>query len=73
MTACVNSVVLALPPKSPVSHFPSRITLNTAFSIEVACWCNFMLFNIIVEERIKAVGLALFWPAMSGAVPCTAS
>ena len=31
-------------------------------------WCS-----ISTAERISAIGLARFWPAMSGALPCTAS
>lgn len=70
--AWVNSVVEAVPPKSRVKHLPSLNILNTEFSIAVAYLLSFKLFNIMVEERIKAVGFALFWLAMSGAVPWTA-
>jgi hypothetical protein len=36
MMACVNSVVVALPPTSPVNHFPYWYTLNRALSIAFA-------------------------------------
>ena len=72
ITAWVNSVVLAFPPKSPVRYFLYLITLKTEFSIDEAYLLRPILFNIIVPDSNKAVGLALFWPAISGAVPWTA-
>ena len=51
--------------------FPSRMVLNTAPSILLACSCRPMCLSIITPLSSNAVGLALFFPAMSGAVPCT--
>ena len=70
--ALVNSVVLAFPPRSPVKYFPSFITLKVDSSIALPYSLNPIAFNIIVEDNNKAVGLAKFLPAMSGAVPWTA-
>jgi hypothetical protein len=43
--------------------------LNTEFSIAVAYPLKSIAFSIIVEDNNNAVGLARFFPAMSGAVP----
>jgi hypothetical protein len=60
---------LAFPPKSPVKYFPYLITLYIEFYIEIPYYVKPIFFNIIVDDNIKAVGLAKFFPAISGAVP----
>jgi len=70
--AFVNYVVLAFPPKSPVKYFPYLITLKIEFYIAFPYSVNPIFFNIIVEDNKSAVGLAKFFPAISGAVPWTA-
>ena len=63
MIALVKSVVLEVPPKSPVIVFPSRMVLSTAFSMRDACVCMPRWRSIMMELSSSAVGFALFFPA----------
>lgn len=74
--ALVNYFVVPLPPKSPVTYFFYFNTLKTESYIFTAYSSKFICFNIfinqintIVDDNIKAVGLANPFPAISGAVP----
>ncbi len=75
ITACVNSVVVAglsTPIMSLVRIPPSSVT-STACSMSFAAFPSSIWRRSIAALRMRAVGFALFFPAMSGAEPCTAS
>ena len=76
MMALANSVVFKagvfLSPKSPVCWPDSRV-YSSAFSIIAADCINPRWRNIPNPLNNRAVGLAIFLPAISGAVPWTAS
>ena len=71
MTSSVNLEQVAFPPKSAVRARFSLITSKQAFSMRSANGFRFMYLNIMIALSRRAVGLALSWPAMSGAVPWT--
>src|SRR6266849_6204835 len=73
MIASVNSAVFAVPPRSRVRTLPSAYTLWIARSKRSASLGSSIQRSIITVDIISAVGLARPLPAMSGAVPWTAS
>ena len=69
--ASTTSLVPALPPRSGVNVLPSRKTASTAASMRFAGASKPMYRSMSAAERMAAMGLALFWPSMSGAEPWT--
>ena len=69
----VTARVVARPPRSRVRTRPCRRSRSTARSIRpAACFCPTWRSNF-APDMMAASGLARFFPAISGAVPCTAS
>src|SRR5215467_8663946 len=66
------SIVPSVPPRSGVVLF-SRTAASTADSILSAASLNPRWFSIMAAVRIAPKGLAMFFPAMGGAEPCTGS
>ena len=58
--ALVNSVVVDLPPRSPVLYFPSAIVFSTASWILSALSWSSKCLSIDTELRSNAVGFARF-------------
>ena len=68
-TASPTSLVVALPPISPV-RTPDSITLRTAASMALASAMRPKEYCIIMAmERMAATGFTMPFPAMSGAEP----
>lgn len=68
-TASVTSVVELFPPRSGVRYCPSRMTESTAALILAAGSVYPRWESRSAAERIEAMGLAMFWPSISGAEP----
>ena len=73
ITAWVNSLVPAVPPMSAVMTLPSATWAWMAALSLSALSVIPRSFSIMAKAIRMALGLALSWPAMSGAEPWTAS
>src|SRR5580692_1298783 len=72
-TASPTSRVLARPPRSGVCMSGLSSTASKAFSTALAAFGSPRCSNIMAPDQIWAMGLAMPFPAMSGAEPCTGS
>src|SRR5712672_3221741 len=72
-TALPQAVVSALPPRSRVRSVRSPSVRSIAATIEAAAAFSPRWSNIIAPDQIWPIGLAMPWPAISGAEPCTGS
>src|SRR4029077_4537664 len=72
-TALPQATVFAAPPRSPVRNFGSASTCSIALTIEAAASASPRWSSIIAPDQIWPIGLAMPWPAISGAEPCTGS
>src|SRR5882724_4442659 len=72
-TALPHAVVSAFPPRSRVRSVRSPRVRSIAATIESAACFSPRCSSIIAPDQIMPIGLAMPWPAMSGAEPCTGS